>query len=56
MLLGTNKHPNTIDKMKDELQLYPFVKTKPRQTIIVPIIARRLAEKLEQERIDKENV
>lgn len=56
VLLGTNKHPNTKDKMKDEIELYPFVKTKPRQTVIVPIIARRLAEKLEQERIDKENV
>jgi len=56
VLLGTNKHPNANDKMKEELELYPFVKTKPRQTVIVPIIARRLSEKLEQERIDKENV
>ena len=56
VLLGTNKYPSTNDKMKDELELYPFVKTKPRQTVIVPIIARRLSEKLEQERIDKEDV
>ena len=56
VLIGTNKHPNTKDIMKDELELYPFVKTKPRQTVIVPIIPRRLAEKLEQERIDQENV
>ena len=56
VLLGTNKHPNPNDRMKDELELYPFVKTKPRQTVIVPIIPKRLAEKLEQERIDQENV
>jgi len=56
VLLGTNKHPNSNDRMKDELELYPFVKNKPRQTVIVPIIPKRLAEKLEQERIDQENV
>ncbi len=54
ILLGTNKHPNPKDMMKDNLELYPFVKTKPRKTLIQPIIARRLAEKLEQERLDNE--
>jgi len=54
ILLGTNKHPNLADKMKDELELYPFVRSKPRRTIIKPIIARRLAEKEEQERLEKE--
>ena len=26
ILLGTNKHPNTTDKIKHDLELYPFVK------------------------------
>jgi len=52
ILLGTNKHTNPNDKMKDELALYPFVKINPRKTLIKPIIARRLAEKLEKERLD----
>jgi len=54
VLLGTNKYPNSKDKMKGELELYPFFKTKPRKTIIKPIIAKRLAEKLEKERLDSE--
>ncbi|WP_298239044.1 methylmalonyl-CoA mutase subunit beta [uncultured Algibacter sp.] len=54
VLLGTNKHPNVNDKMKDELELYPFVKSKTRKTLIEPIIEKRLAETLEQERLKKE--
>ncbi len=54
VLLGTNKHPNLNDKMKEELELYPFVKIKPRQTMIQPIIPIRLSDKLEQERLAKE--
>ena len=55
ILLGTNKHPNKKDRMKDELELFPFVKIKPRKTLITPIIERRLAEKIEQERLKEEN-
>ena len=54
ILLGTNKYPNKNDKMKNELELYPFVKTNPRKTLITPIIERRLAEKIEQERLAQE--
>ncbi len=54
ILLGTNKYPNENDKMKDDLELYPFVKTKPRKTSIKPIIPRRLSEKIEQERLKTE--
>ncbi len=54
VLLGTNKHPNMDDKMNDTIELYPFVKTKPRKTLIAPIVAKRLAEKLEQERLKDE--
>lgn len=54
VLLGTNKYPNKNDRMKDELELYPFVKQNPRKTLITPIIEKRLAEKLEQERLSQE--
>ncbi len=54
ILLGTNKHPNPNDRMKDSLELYPFVKTKPRKTLIAPIIKRRLSEAMEQERLKTE--
>ena len=54
VLLGTNIHPNPQDKMKNELELFPFVKQNPRKTILEPIIARRLAETIEQERLDSE--
>ncbi len=55
VLLGTNKYPNKNDKMKHDLELFPFVKTKPRKTLITPIIPKRLAEKIEQERLDTES-
>ena len=54
VLVGTNKHPNKEDKMKHDLELFPFVKIKPRKTLITPIIEKRLAEKLEQERLELE--
>ncbi len=54
VLLGTNKYPNKNDKMKNELELFPFVKIKPRKTIITPIIEKRWAEKLEQDRLATE--
>lgn len=54
ILIGTNKHKNPEDKMKNNLELYPFLKMNPRKTLISPILERRLSEKLEQERIKKE--
>lgn len=54
ILLGTNKYPNKNDKMSHDLELYPFVKTNPRKTLISPIIEKRLAEKMEQERLEQE--
>jgi len=54
ILLGTNKHPNLNDKMKNELELYPFIKTNARKTLIEPIIEKRLAETLEQDRLNTE--
>jgi len=54
VLLGTNKYPNAQDKMSHDLELYPFVKQNPRKTLITPIIEKRLAEALEQERLASE--
>jgi methylmalonyl-CoA mutase len=54
ILLGTNKYPNKNDKMKHDLELFPFVKIKPRKTLITPIIEKRLAEQTEQERLSTE--
>ncbi|NND51172.1 MAG: methylmalonyl-CoA mutase [Flavobacteriaceae bacterium] len=54
VLLGTNKHPNAKDVMTNELELYPFVKINKRKTLIEPIIEKRLAESMEQERLKSE--
>ncbi len=54
VLLGTNKYPNKDDRMSHDLELFPFVKSKPRKTLITPIIEKRLAEKIEKERLDNE--
>ena len=54
VLIGSNKYPNPEDKMKDELELYPFLKQKPRKTLIQPILEKRLSEKMEQERLENE--
>src|SRR5690606_2844119 len=53
-LLGTNYHPNKNDRMKHDLELFPFIKHNPVKTLIVPIIEKRLAEKVEQERLSNE--
>jgi len=56
VLLGTNKYPNKNDLMSHDLELFPFVKANPRKTLISPIIEKRLAEKIEQERLESEKV
>ncbi len=54
VLLGTNKIQNKDDKMKDNLELFPFLKTRSEKTLIQPIIQKRLSEALEQERLNNE--
>ncbi|MEW2921574.1 methylmalonyl-CoA mutase subunit beta [Muricauda sp. ANG21] len=54
VLVGTNKYQNKQDRMKENLELYPFVKTQPRKTLMEPIIEKRLAETLEQKRLNDE--
>jgi len=55
ILLGTNKYINPKDRMKDELERYPFLKRNTRKTLIEPIFEKRLAEALEQERLKSEH-
>lgn len=55
VLVGTNKYPNPDDRMKESLELYPFLKKNPRKTLIAPILEKRLAEKIEKERLEDEN-
>ncbi|EDP70291.1 putative methylmalonyl-CoA mutase small subunit [Flavobacteriales bacterium ALC-1] len=54
VLLGTNKHPNPADKMKKNLDISPFLKIEKRKTLIEPILEKRLSEKLEINRLNKE--
>lgn len=54
VLIGANAQPNLSDKMKGELQLYPFVKQNPRKTLIAPIIEKRLAAPSEEKRLEDE--
>ncbi len=54
VLLGTNKIQNENDSMKNDLELFPFFKPRNEQTFVLPIIQKRLAEKLEQERLENE--
>ena len=54
VLLGTNKIQNENDKMKNDLEVSPFLKIRNEKTLIQPIIQKRLAEKLEQERLQDE--
>jgi methylmalonyl-CoA mutase len=53
-LVGTNYHPNASDSMKNDLELYPFRKMKTGKTLLSPIVPTRLAEKAEQERLERE--
>ena len=55
ILLGTNMQPNKNDIMKNELELFPFIKQRNIKTLIVPINRKRLSEITEKERLEKEN-
>jgi methylmalonyl-CoA mutase len=54
VLLGTNKLPNKSDRMKEHLELYPFLKKRISKTLIPPIPPKRLAESIEQQRLETE--
>ena len=54
VLIGTNRYQNENDKMKDTIELFPFLKMNARKTLIQPILEKRLAEGVEQKRLDDE--
>lgn len=54
ILVGSNKYINDKDTMKDSIEIYPFLKTHPKKTLIEPILERRIAESIEQNRLDNE--
>jgi methylmalonyl-CoA mutase len=54
VILGANKYKKEGDPMKEQIELYPFLKTQNKETVIEPIIAKRLAEKIEKERLNNE--
>ncbi|AXG70393.1 methylmalonyl-CoA mutase small subunit [Kordia sp. SMS9] len=54
ILLGTNRYPNPNDRMKNDLEISPFPKKQARKVLVAPILTKRLAAKLEQERLHNE--
>jgi len=54
ILVGTNAYESSEDLMKDNLEMYPFVKKNARKTLIEPIIESRLSEKIERKRLKDE--
>ena len=54
VLLGTNKLPNKDDRMKGNLEIYPFLKRNNSKTLIPPIPPVRLSEQHEQHRLETE--
>ncbi|RXG32579.1 methylmalonyl-CoA mutase subunit beta [Leeuwenhoekiella marinoflava] len=53
-VIGSNIYQNTEDRMKNELEIFPFLKINPRKTLIEPIIPKRLTEALEQKLLKDE--
>lgn len=56
ILVGTNKFANLQERMLQELEVDPFTTEITSETIIEPIVEKRLSEKMEQERLQKERV
>ncbi len=54
ILVGTNKYLQAEEKMKNQLERSPFLKSNVRKTLIEPILEHRLAEKTEKHRLEKE--
>ncbi len=54
VLVGSNAYKNSSDVMKETIELDPFLMENKRKTLIEPIIERRLAEKMEQDRLKNE--
>jgi methylmalonyl-CoA mutase len=53
-LLGSNKFPNPSDKMKDSLDLNPFLPKRRTETEVIPVIPIRISEMYERNRLKEE--
>lgn len=53
-LTGVNIYEDKSERMKHQLELYPFLKTNARKTLIEPLMQKRLAEAWEQNRLSHE--
>ena len=54
VVVGANKHQDKSQFIKNEIELFPFVKKRHIKTLIQPIIQKRLTENIEQERLNNE--
>ncbi len=54
VLVGSNAYRNPKDSMKENIEIYPFLKSSPGKTLLEPILEKRLAETMEQKRLDNE--
>lgn len=53
-LVGSNLLPNPEDRMKNDLEIYPFLKKEHVKKLIPPILINRISESYEKERLKKE--
>lgn len=53
VLVGVNKYPHQFDS-KEDVKVKPYIKGNSYQTLIIPILPKRLAEKLEQKSLKDE--
>ncbi len=56
IVVGINQFQDPNQLMLDQIELYPFQKTKPRKTIVAPIVERSLTQKIESQRLNDENI
>jgi methylmalonyl-CoA mutase len=54
VLVGSNVYVNTKDTMKENIEIFPFLKSRTGKTLLEPILEKRLAETMEQKRLDNE--
>lgn len=55
VMIGSNVYQNPEDRMKDDLELYPFLKQRRTKTEVEPVVPKRLSEKIEKERLTDED-
>jgi methylmalonyl-CoA mutase len=54
VVVGVNKYADATQKMQGQIELYPFQKMNPQKTLVAPIVARRLTQKFELQRLNDE--